>query len=111
MNVTEKDIVKLQAKLDDWKGAEVFFNTYVDDHDRLKIGLQHPERGRVGLAFFYCSYLAGPVRWSGSHLVSCLYEFEDGSVGMEIKDSASGFVVRCHSLSLYGDQGITVPET
>lgn len=113
MNVTQKDIDKLLKYLERWQGGVVSFNSFHDDHDRLILKLECPkyDQESVGMSLFYCSYIAGPIRWNNSKLEVSLYEFEDGSVGVNINDPQVGFVARCKSVSLYGEPGVTIPQS
>jgi hypothetical protein len=113
MAVTNRDIEKLRSHLQEWRGGGVSLNAFHDDHDRLILKLVHPSGAKapVGLALFYCSYLAGPIRWSGSELEPSIWIQSDGVAGLELTDKAAGFTVRCASASLYGEPGITIPRS
>ena len=101
-----------QQRLGEWRGSAVRFNTFVDDHDRLHLALTHPAPGRdpVDLAFFYCTYLAGPTSWESVELDLHEIPLEDGSLGYEVCDTRAGFVVRCASVSLYWEEHSSLPE-
>jgi len=113
MNATQKDLDLLDKHLAPWRGGAISFNSFNDDHDRLILRLECPAREKepVGLSLFYCTYICGPVRWSGGDLRASLHELEDGSIGIEIQDARVGFVVRCASISLYGEPGLIVPHS
>ena len=70
MTVKTCDVQEFQKYLEYWSGGAVSLNSYRDDHDRLILRLEHPtaSEGPVGLSLFYCTYLAGPVRWEQSAL-------------------------------------------
>lgn len=112
MSITNKDVERLKFHLQEWNGGEVYFNAFHDDHDRLIIKLVHPrgEQEPVGLSLFYCSYLAGPIKWGNSNLVPKVWMGSDGQAGLELIDEAAGFVVRCASAALYGQPGLVVPK-
>src|SRR4051794_182946 len=111
MAITNRDIEQLRSRLEEWRGGAVSWNAFHDDHDRLILKLSHPtgEKESVGLALFYCSYLAGPVRWNSSDLELSVSPQSDGEAGLELTDKAAGFIVRCSGASLYGEPGITIP--
>lgn len=113
MAVTNRDIDKLRSYLQEWKGGAVSFNVFHDDHDRLILKLEHPTglKPPVGLALFYCEYLAGPINWKGANLEPRIWTLKDGNAGLELRDEAAGFTVRCASASLYGEPGITFPKS
>ena len=113
MGVTNRDIEKFRACLHEWHGGGVSFNAYHDDHDRLILRLEHPkgEKAPVGLALFYCTYVSGPVRWGSNQLEACIRIQEDGVSGIELVDKPAGFTVYCASASLYGELGITIPQS
>ena len=112
MNVRTCDIRTFQTHLNEWSGGAVSFNSFRDDHDRLILRLEHPTGAEqpVGLSLFYCTYLAGPVRWRPAALVIRSRRRDDGSVGYELCDEAAGFVAHCASASLCGDTGIVLSE-
>lgn len=112
MAITNRDIEQLRSRLEEWRGGAVSWNVFHDDHDRLILKLAHPTGAKepVGLALFYCSYLAGPVRWTNSDLEPSISLQSDGEAGLELTDKAAGFTVRCASASLYGEPGITIPR-
>lgn len=101
-----------QERLDEWRGGQASFNAYHDDHDRLVIKLTHPnaQNEPVGLAFFYCTYLAGPTSWVNAHLLVREALRDDGSLGYELRDAVSGFVVRFASASLFGEETAALAE-
>lgn len=113
MSITNRDIDKLNANLQEWRGGVVSFNTFHDDHDRLILRLEHlaSVKQSVGLALFYCSYIAGPIRWSDGNLESRVWLQPDGVIGLELVDKAAEFVVLCASASLYGEPGVTIPQS
>lgn len=112
MTVTTCDLVTFQAHLQEWSGGAVSLNSFRDEHDRLILRLEHPTGSEqpVGLSLFYCTYLAGPVKWRQSALVIRNRHPEDAMVGYEIVDEAAGFVAHCASASLYGEPEIVLPE-
>lgn len=113
MKITQKDLDLLNKQLKLWQGGKVSFNSFNDDHDRLILRLESPSREMepVGLSLFYCTYIAGPIQWSGSELNASLSVPDDGSVGIEINDMRAGFIARCASISLYGEPVLTVPQS
>lgn len=113
MSITNRDVDKLNAHLQEWRGGGVSFNAFHDDHDRLILRLEHPSSAKpaVGLALFYCSYIAGPIRWKNGNLEPRTWLQPDGVMGLELVDKAAEFVVRCASASLYGEPGITIPQS
>ncbi|WP_454914333.1 hypothetical protein [Variovorax gossypii] len=100
------DLIAFQQRLDGWRGADASINSFRDDQDRLIVRLTDPTclREPVGLAFFNCTYLAGPVSWTAMNLVVQESQRDDGSPGYEVRDEGAGFVVRFASSSLYGDE-------
>ncbi len=112
MKVKTCDVNAFQQELNEWRGSAASFNAYSDDHDRfvLKLAKQDAQQGTVGIAFFYCSYLAGPSSWSAVNLVVHPALRDDGSPGYEVRDTAAGFVVRFASASLYGNEEAVLPE-
>lgn len=113
MKMTSRDIEQLRVHLHEWRGGAVSFNAFHDDHDRLILKLVHPSGARepVGLALFYCTYMSGPTRWFNSELEPSVWVQPDGVAGLELTDEAAGFVVRCASASLYGEPGLTIPQS
>lgn len=111
--MTKRDIEKLSSHLQEWQGGSVAFNAFHDDHDRLILKLVHPTGAKppVGLALFYCSYLAGPIRWTDSELELTSCTLENGDSGFQLADKAVGFTVRFASASLYGEPEITIPNS
>lgn len=100
------DMTAFQQRLDRWRGSAASINSFRDDHDRLIVKLTDPtgQQEPVGLAFFNCTYLAGPVSWSAMNLIVQESQRDDGSPGYEARDDVAGFVVRFASSSLYGDE-------
>lgn len=112
MKVKTCDVDEFQQELNEWRGGAASFNAYSDDHDRfvLKLTKQDAEQEPVRIAFFYCSYLAGPTSWSSVNLVVHQAPRDDGSPGYEVRDTAAGFAVRFASASLYGNEEAVLPE-
>lgn len=100
------DLTAFQQRLDGWHGADASINSFRDDHDRLIVKLSDPTNRHepVGLAFFNCTYIAGPVSWAAVNLIVRESQRDDGSPGYEARDESAGFVVRFASSSLYGDE-------
>lgn len=100
------DMTAFQQRIDGWRGAAASISSFRDDQDRLIVKLTDTtgRREPVGLAFFNCIYLAGPVSWTSMKLVVQESQREDGSPGYEARDEGAGFVVRFASSSLYGDE-------
>ncbi|WP_157131639.1 hypothetical protein [Piscinibacter gummiphilus] len=112
MSVKTCGVDEFQQRLKEWRGGPASFNAYRDDHDRLILKLAHPmaQQEPVGLAFFYCTYVAGPTSWHAADLVVREAAREDGSLGYEACDSVAGLVVRFASASLYGHEEAVLPE-
>lgn len=112
MTVRTCDVQEFQKYLEHWSGGAVSLNSYHDDHDRLILRLEHPTASEepVGLSLFYCTYLAGPVRWEQSALTIQTCSRQHGACGFELSDATAGFVVRCASARLYGEPEIVLPE-
>jgi hypothetical protein len=113
MPVTSRDIEKFRIHLQEWQGGNVSFNAFHDDHDRLILRLEHPARAKapIGLSLFYCSYLSGPTKWSDAQLEPSIWMQGNGIAGLELIDKKSGFVARCASASLFGEPGLTIPQS
>ncbi|WP_140637453.1 hypothetical protein [Methylibium rhizosphaerae] len=106
------DLEKLNAYLGEWDDAKVFINKYSDVHDQLILGLarSREEADQVGISFFYCTYVAGPVRWDGAKLRAKAFVSPQGDEGFEIYDERAGFVVRCLDSVIVGDNKLVVPQ-
>jgi hypothetical protein len=112
MSVKTCGLDEFQQRLKEWRGGLASFNAFRDDHDRLPLKLTHPmaQQEPIGLAFFYCTYVAGPTSWRAADLVVREAARDDGSLGYEACDSGAGFVVRFTSASLYGRDETVLPE-
>ena len=106
------DFEKLNAFLVQWDGTQAFLNKYSDTHDQLILGLARStaEADQVGISFFYCVYVAGPVRWSGARLRAAPFVTAEGGEGFEVRDDGAGFVVRCLDSVVVGDNELVVPQ-
>lgn len=106
------DFEKLNAFLGDWDGASAFVNKYSDVHDQLVLGLgrSSADEDQIGISFFYCTYIAGPVRWRDAKLFASPFTTPEGEDGFEIRDDGAGFVVRCLDSVVVGDNKLVVPQ-
>lgn len=108
----QRDLIKLNVFFSQWQGASAFMNRYVDDHDRLTIGLTRTgaPAESIGVSFMNCFFISGPTRWNSAQLICEVYGREDGYVGLEVQDARSGFVLRCGGPVIIGDGDAIVPS-
>ncbi len=107
----DKDVQLVNEYLARFHGGEVAFGNYIEEHDCLVIGFYCKDMDPVGVSFVGTVYLSGPTRWINSELVCSLFNFDDGGVGIELEDKASGFVAKCYGPVIFGDTGKVVPTT
>mgnify|MGYP006878804876 FL=1 len=114
MKIKQKDLDILNSFLNEWKGANAYWNNYVDTDDRMIVALEKADnvRDAVGICFTQCRYISGSTRWSGADLKAQIFHFDDEEIGFEIIDLGSGFVLRCEgAIVVGGDNDFIVPRS
>ena len=108
----QRDLDRLNAYFQKWKGARVFLNTYVnydDGVDRFRIVFERfdGEKHSTGILFFHCVFLSGSTSWLNGDIQCQLADIE-GDVGFEVRDESNGFILRCGGPIVAGDNEVTL---
>jgi hypothetical protein len=106
--MADRDITKVNAFFQNWKGAIALFNKFTSSHNRFVIELKQPDSGEyIGISFSFCNYIAGPTWWDNCELKCFPWKSPDGKNGYEVRDEIAGFLIRGTDSVVIGEENLS----